>query len=152
MNFLELCNELHDEMSDSGPGLTAVTKQVGRYAELVKAIREAWVEVQDDNWDEAFFGKKPKANPSDPDVFYHRHDPQVFMAQLDVPYIPEQYQMVIVYLAMKKLSLSLNAPELRALADEKYSELMARMANRYIGGQWGKPTKLNSYPTPNPLP
>lgn len=137
MNYLQLCNRLHGEMNDSGTGLTAVINQTGRYGKIVNAIREAWIEIQDDNWDSEFFGMKPKADPADADTFYNRHDPQVLTEREDVPYLSEQYQSVIVYLAMKKLSLALNAPELRALADEKYQVLMAKMVNRYIGASWG---------------
>lgn len=149
MNYLQLCNRLHGEMNDSGTGLTAVINQTGRYGKIVNAIREAWIEIQDDNWDSAFFGMKPKADPADADTFYDRHDPQVLTEQLDTPFIPEQYQMIIVYQAMKKQSLSLNAPELRAIADEGYAAIKSKMVNRYIGADWGK----SSEPVPvSPLP
>lgn len=138
MNYLQLCNRLHSELSDSGTGLTAVINQTGRYGKIVNAISAAWTDIQDDNWDVEFFGMKPKADPSEADTFYSRYDPQVLADQLDTPYIPEQYQLVIVYKAMQKMSLSLNAPELRAIADEGYSSIMAKLANRYIGAQWGR--------------
>lgn len=138
MNFLQLCNRLHREMSDSGTGLTAVKNQTGRYEKIVDAVREAWVEVQENNWGAEFFGVKPKVDPTEEDTFYSRHDPQVLMEQLDVPYIPEQYHLVIVFQAMKKMALSINAPELRAVADEGYGALMAKLSNRYIGVNWGQ--------------
>lgn len=141
MNFLQLCNRLHSEMNDSGTGLTAVINQTGRYAKIVNAIREAWLDIQDDCWDSEFFGVKPKSDSAAPDEYYSRYDPQTLIEQLDSPYIPEQYQLVIVYYAMQKLSLSLNAGELRALGQEGYDQQYARLANRYIGANWGKPSQ-----------
>lgn len=135
MNFLQLCNRLHSEMNDSGTGLTTVVNQTGRYLKIVNAVREAWMDIQDDCWDAEFFGAKPDTDPVE---YYSRTDPQVLTEQLDVPFIPEQYHLVIVFQAMKKMSLSLNAPELRALADEGYSEKMGKLVNRYIGSDFGK--------------
>jgi len=46
VNYLELCNALHEKTGESGADLTAVTGQSGYYLKVVNGIRDAWIRIQ----------------------------------------------------------------------------------------------------------
>lgn len=135
MNFLELSQRLHREMRDSGTGMTSVENQRGRYLEMVEAVQEAWTGLQGSKaWDTTFYGNKPDITPV---TQYSQYDPQILTKSLDVPYLPEQYQLVIVWKAMIGPAIRMNAPELLQKAQLKHDELMMQLCNRYIGVGFG---------------
>lgn len=142
MNYLQLCQRLHREMRDSGSGMTSVTNQRGRYLEMVEAIRDAWTDIQGKyDWDKSFYGAKPDTDPVEK---YSRYDPQFLTQSLDIPFLPEQYQLIIVWQAMIGGAIRMNAPELLQKATYKHGELMMSLANRYVGPDFGVPQELDS--------
>lgn len=46
MNYLELCNALHEKTGESGADLTAVTGQSGYYKKITNYVKDAWVDIQ----------------------------------------------------------------------------------------------------------
>lgn len=122
-------------MRDSGTGPTSVTNQKGRYLEMVEAIQEAWTQLQGEKgWDKSFYGSKLNTEVAEK---YSKYDPQILKNSLDIPYLPEQYQLVIVWKAMIGPATRMNAPELLQKAQSKYDELMMQLCNRYIGVSFG---------------
>lgn len=59
MNFLQLCKRLRQEVGAAGDGPAAVTGQHGEYQRLIDWVRQAWLEIQQEqhewrfNWAEA---------------------------------------------------------------------------------------------------
>ncbi|MGQ7248289.1 phage adaptor protein [Halomonas sp. V046] len=52
MNFLQLCKRLRQEVGAAGDGPAAVTGQHGEYQRLIDWVRQAWLEIQQeqDEW------------------------------------------------------------------------------------------------------
>ncbi len=46
MNYLELCNKLHEKTGESGADLTTVSGQTGYYKKITEYIKDAWVDIQ----------------------------------------------------------------------------------------------------------
>jgi len=46
VNYLELCNSLHEKTGESGADLTAVTGQSGYNLKIVNFIKNAWIDIQ----------------------------------------------------------------------------------------------------------
>ncbi|WP_051241311.1 hypothetical protein [Vibrio litoralis] len=140
MTFLELCQRLHREMRDSGVGMTSVEKQTGKYQEVVDSVREAWMDIQTQRtWDAEFWGVKDVETGE----LYTQDNPQILKTSLEMPFVPEQFQLIIVWKAMMGDSVRLNAPELRAKAQEKYEEQLLKLCNRYFGQELGVPKKID---------
>lgn len=46
MNFLQLCQRLRQEAGEAGTGPVSVLNQVGRMAQLVSWVQQAWIDIQ----------------------------------------------------------------------------------------------------------
>lgn len=62
----------------------------------------------------------------------YQRAPRPFTAGTDVPALPEQYHMLIVYGAMKKYAFFENAPEVAVGADSMYDSLFTQLAREEL--------------------
>jgi len=119
MTFLELAQRLRQEMNDTGDGPFQVTEQKGRNLEYVNAIKDAWLDIQQiRQWSTHFW-----QNGFSPDKL------QVLETSTEMPFIPTQYHLAIVFYAMQTKAISQNAQELilRGQAEwDKYLHFLCR--------------------------
>ena len=124
MTYLQLCQRLRAECQDIGLGPTSVLSSNQRDQTYIQAIREAWLEMQLLRPDWTFWPD---------DLSYTMTAPQLLAVDADVPFIPEQYHVAIVYFALGQRALSSSALELV----EKHSLLWPRyyglLTDRYTG-------------------
>lgn len=120
MTFLELCQRLRAEYQDLGSGPVTVVDQSGKMAGYVNAIRESWQQIQlsRKDWDWL------RADPATP--------LQTLVADGDVPFIAQELHMAIVWHALRGLSLSQVATELRVRSDEEWTKYHLMLVDRYV--------------------
>jgi len=119
MTYLQLCQRLRAECQDIGLGPTSVSSTTTRDQNYIQAIREAWLEIQLLRNDWSFWPD---------DESYSLTSPQMLESDNDVPFIPEQYHMAIVYFALAQRALSAAAAELV----EKHNLMWGRYHNMLV--------------------
>ena len=70
-----------------------------------------------------------------PVSFRYWRKPQVLKEDTDIPWIPEPYQMAIVYLAMNKYANYDNAPEIKQQGMDGYMSLLPQLEFSQLPGQ-----------------
>lgn len=124
MTYLQLCQRLRAECQDIGNGPTTTVAPTGKDVKYVDAIAEAWTEIQLLRGDWEFW-------PAD--LSYTLESPQLLDGDADVPFIPSQYHLGIVYYAMGMLALNLGAPELQEKHQAGWSRYYDMLLARYTG-------------------
>jgi hypothetical protein len=114
MTYLELVERLYSETGLAGQAPTAVTGQSGMKAKLLNWIGDAWLEVQ-----------TARAWPFN-GVSY-----QKLAANTDVPTMPEEFHMMIVWRALASYAESEEAPAFYAKAMRNHNILYTRLHNKY---------------------
>lgn len=124
MTYLQLCQRLRAECQDIGLGPTSVYSTASRDQSYIQAIREAWLEIQLLRPDWTFWPD---------DLSYTLTAPQSLAVDTDVPFIPEQYHVAIVYFALGQRALSAYAPELIEKHNQLWSRYYRMLTDRYTG-------------------
>ena len=124
MTYLQLCQRLRAECQDIGLGPNSVLSSNQRDQTYIQAIREAWLEMQLLRPDWTFWPD---------DLSYTLTAPQLLAVDADVPFIPEQYHVAIVYFALGQRALSASAPELVEKHNQLWSRYYRMLTDRYTG-------------------
>ena len=124
MTFLQLCQRLRAECQDIGTGPASVLSSAPRDQIYIQAIREAWLEIQLLRPDWTFWPD---------DLSYTLTAPQSLAVDTDVPFIPEQYHVAIVYFALGQRALSASSPELVEKHNQLWSRYYSMLTDRYTG-------------------
>lgn len=124
MNYLQLCQRLRAECQDIGLGPTSVYSTASRDQNYIQAVREAWLEIQLLRPDWTFWPD---------DLSYTLTAPQSLTEDTDVPFIPEQYHVAIVYFALGQRALSASSPELVEKHNQLWSRYYGMLTDRYTG-------------------
>ncbi|MGL6306871.1 hypothetical protein ACSZMF_14270 [Aeromonas caviae] len=130
MTFLELCQRLRAECQDLGSGPETVSGQTGRNLRYIEAIRESWIKLQTSraDWD---WLTSDTPTPL-----------QVLADDSDTPFIDEAYHVVIVWNALRKMSISELAEELILRGEDEFATWHTILCKKYISqslsfGGWG---------------
>lgn len=75
-------------------------------------------------------GPVPNADYTITAQYYQR--PIVLVNDGDVPSLPPEFMMAIVYKAMQEYGLAENAPEVQARGERKYKEIISNMENQRL--------------------
>lgn len=115
MTYLELVQRLYREASLAGQAPVAVTGQTGMKAKLLDWIGDAWLEVQATR-------KWP----------FNGLSYQKLVADADVPTMPEEFHMLIVWRALASYAESEESPALFAKAMRNQAPIFNRLHNKYF--------------------